>query len=86
MSNLIFISCREKEKDLGPISYLRALIQLSKMVAVKERIALIRAISRGPRGNERRRMFSESAQMPIALRRRRIGSLLSFAGTLLLSR
>ena len=46
MSNLIFISCREKEKGLGPISYLRAIIQLSKMVAVKERIALNRAISR----------------------------------------
>lgn len=76
MSNLIFISCREKEKGLGPISYLRAIFQLSKMVAVKERIALIRAISRG---NERRRMFSESAQMLIALRRRRIALLLSLA-------
>ena len=82
MSNLIFISCREKEKGLGPRSYLRAIIQLSKMVAVKERIALIRAISRG---NERRRMFSESAQMLIALRRRRIALLLSLAGILLLS-
>ena len=82
MSNLIFISCREKEKGLGPISYLRAIIQLSKMVAVKERIALIRAISRE---NERRRMFSESAQMLIALRRRQIALLLSLAGTLLLS-
>ena len=52
------------------------------MVAVKERIALIRAISRG---NERRRMFSESAQMLIALRRRRVALLLSLAGILLLS-
>lgn len=52
------------------------------MVAVKERIALIRAISRE---NERRRMFSESAQMLIALRRRQIALLLSLAGTLLLS-
>ena len=83
VSKLIFISCREKEKGLGPISYLRAIIQLLKMVAVKERIALIRAISRG---NERRRMFSESAQMLIALRRRRIALLLSLAGILLLSR
>ena len=85
-SNLIFISCRERDKGLGPISYLRAIIQLSKMVAVKERIALIIAISRG---NERRRtsgMFSESAQMLIALRRRRIALLLSLAGILLLSR
>ena len=53
------------------------------MVAVKEKIALIRAISRG---NERRRMFSESVQMLIALRRRQIGLLLSLAGILLLSR
>ena len=83
VSNLIFISCREKEKGLGPISYLRATIQLSKMVAVKEKIALIRAISWG---NERRRMFSESAQMLIPLRRRRIALLLSLAGILLLSR
>ena len=52
------------------------------MVAVKERIALIRAISRE---NERRRMFSESAKMLIALRRRQIALLLSLAGTLLLS-
>ena len=52
------------------------------MVAVKERIALIRAISRE---NERRRLFSESAQMLIALRRRQIALLLSLAGTLLLS-
>ena len=53
------------------------------MVAVKERIALIRAISRE---NERRRMFSESAQMLIALRRRQMALLLSLAETLLLSR
>ena len=83
VSKLIFISCREKEKGLGTISYLRAIIQLLKMVAVKERIALIRAISRG---NERRRIFSESAQMLIALRRRWIALLLSLAGILLLSR
>ena len=83
MSKLIFISCRQKGKGQGPMSYLRAIIQLSKMVAVKERIALIRSISRG---NERRRIFSESAQMLIALRRRRIALLLSLAGIFLLSR
>ena len=53
------------------------------MVGMKERIAPIKAISRG---YQRRRMFSESLQMYVALRRRRMILLLSLTGLLLFSR
>ena len=54
-----------------------------KMVRMKERIALIKAISRG---YQRRRMFSECLQIYVALRRRRMILLLSLTGLLLVSR
>ena len=50
---------------------------------MKERIALMKAISRG---SQRRRMFSESLQLYVALRRRRMILLLSLTGLLLFSR
>ena len=53
------------------------------MVSMKERIALIKAISRG---SQRRRMFSESLQLYVALRRKRMILLLSLTGLLLFSR
>ena len=53
-----------------------------KVVGKKERIARIKAISRG---YQRRRMFSECLQMYVALRRRRMILLLSLTGLLLVS-
>ena len=50
---------------------------------MKERIALMKAISRG---SQRRRMFSESLQLYVALRRRRMILLLCLTGLLLFSR
>ena len=66
---LLLFHVVEREQT-GSDTNFRTINSTFKMVAVKEeRISLIRDFSRG---NEHRKMFSESAQMFIALRMSRI--------------
>ena len=82
VSNLMWVLNTDKAKGLGPIQFSRH-YSTFKMMGMKERTALIKAISRA---YQRRRLFSESLQMYVALRRRRMILVLSLTGLLLFSR
>ena len=75
------VNFTDKAKGLGLVQF-SCHYSAFKMVGVKERIALIKAISHG---YQRRKMVSESLQMYVAQRWRRMILLLSLTGLLLFS-